>query len=418
MAWLAIGALAAVTAGCAARGPGGGPTIGASVGGSVYNLRAARAEARHLLGLVRLPPGARPSARKPAGADAALSSYSVSVPVVPHLVDRHEFFVVPGTPASVIGWMQRHRPAGSRQDDSGAGSAGEQWTSFAFTSIHGFAGWPDLVVNAVPARGGRVAVRVDAQVAPQPRLPCNGRGAGDVRVMELGTMLGSFGYELRCDPAGGTVPHPARICAAIMRHPALLYSFPGPGHSCPAGAPTVSIAGRWNGKPLHSRFSVCTGGQEQQAGAWAGLLPSTTALGTVHIDRGIGLVSLGERETAVVGLLRGPRHAPGPCRRCTRSFGAGFSVGYGGGSTQRAGWTVSFARSRVTRIESDLELTVAGADASSGLASLHRRLPSWRVRTCGPSRALVHSSPAGRTLVIYRGAAFQRVIVTTARSGC
>ena len=418
LAWLATGALAAVTAGCGARAPAAGPAIGASVGGSVYNLRAARAEARHLLGLVRLPPGARPSARKPAGAGAALSSYSVSVPVVPHLVDRHEFFVAPGTPASVIGWMQRHRPAGSSQDDSGAGSAGEQWTSFAFTSVHGFATWPDLVVNAVRAGGGRVAVGVDAQVAPRPRLPGNGRGAGDVRVVELETMLGSFGYELRCGPAGGTVPHPARICAAIMRDPALLYSFPGPDHSCPAGAPTVSIAGSWNGKPLHSTFSVCTGGQEQQAAAWAGLLPSTTTLGTVHIDRGIGLVSLGEREAAVLDLLRGPRRAPGPCRRCTRSFGAGFTVSYGGGSTQQAGWTVSFARSRVTRIETDLQLTVTGTAASSGLASLRRKLPGWHVRTCGATRALVHSSPGGRTLVVYRGAAFQRLIVTTARSSC
>jgi hypothetical protein len=415
---LVTGALAAVTAGCAARAPGGGPAIGASAGGPVYNLSAARAEARHLLGLVLLPPGARVSAREPAGAGAALSSYSVSVPVVSNLVDRHEYFVAPGTPASVIGWMQHHRPGGSRQDDSGGGSPGEQWTSFAFASIHGFAVWSDLVVNAVRVGGGRVAARVDAQVAPLPRLPGSGGGAGDVRVIELGTMLGSFGYELRCDPTGGTVPDPARICAAIMRHPGLLYSFPGPGHSCPAGATTVSIAGSWNGKPLHSTFSVCTGGQEQQAAAWARLLPSTTALGTVHIDRGIGLVSLGEREAAVVDLLRGPRRAPGPCRRCTLSFGAGFLVGYGGGPTRWVGWTVSIAGSRVTRIDTDVELTVAGAIASSGLASLHRRLPGWRIQTCGATRALVHSSPAGRTLVIYRGAAFQRVVITTARSGC
>ena len=418
LAWLATGALVAVTAGCAARAPGGGPAIGTSAGRPVYNLAAARAEARRLLRLVPLPPGARPSARQPAGSGAALSAYSVNVPVVPHLVDMHEFFVAPGTPASVIGWMQQHRPAGSRQDDSGGGSPGERWTSFAVTSIHGFAGWPDLVANAVQAGGGRVAVRVDAQVAPRPRLPGTGAGAGDVRVTELNTMLGSFGYQLRCDPAGGTVPNPSRICAAIVRHPALLYSFPGPGHSCPSGGPTVSIAGSWNGKPLHSTFSVCTGGQEQQAGAWAGLLPSTTALGTVHTDRGIGLVSLGEGEAAVVDLLHGPQRAPGPCRRCTRSFGAGFSVGYGGGPTKQAGWTVSFAGSRVTRIDSNVELTLAGAIASSGLASLHRRLPGWRIQACGTTRALVHSSPAGRTLVIYRGAAFQRVIVTTTRSGC
>jgi len=276
--------------------------------------------------MVRLPPGARLSVRQPAAAGAALSSYAVNVPVVPHLVDRHEFFVAAGTPASVIGWMQRHRPAGSSQDDSGGGSAGEQWTSFAFRSVHGFAAWPDLVVNAVGARGSRVAVRVDAQVAPRPRLPGTGRGAGDVRVVELGTMLGSSGYELRCGPAGGTVPHPARICAAITRDPALLYSFPGPGHSCPPGAPAVSIAGSWNGKPLHSMFSVCTGGQKRQAGVWAGLLPSTTALGTVHIGQGIGLVSLGEREAAAIGLLRGPMCQTMPRRR---SCGAGRSAARG-----------------------------------------------------------------------------------------
>ncbi|HEY2307699.1 MAG TPA: hypothetical protein VGI05_17645 [Streptosporangiaceae bacterium] len=318
----------------------------------------------------------------------------------------------------MIGWMEGHRPAGSSQDDSGGGSAGERWTSFAFTSVHGFAGWPDLVVNTVLVRGGRVAVRVDAQVAQRPRLPGTGRGSGDIHVVELGTMLGSFGYELRCGPAGGTVPEPARICAAILRDPALLYSFPGPGHSCPPGAATVSIAGSLDGKPLHSRFSVCTGGQERQAGAWAGLLPSATALGTVHIDRGVGLVSLGEREAAAVDLLRGRQPAPGACQRCTRSFGADYSFNYGGGPAQQAGWTVSFARSRVTRIESNVQLTVAGVIVYRGLASLRRSLPGWRIQACGTTRALVHSSPAGRTLVAYRGAAFQRVIVTTARSGC
>jgi hypothetical protein len=117
LVWLEIGALAAVTAGCAGHEPAAGPAISASVGGPVYNLPAARAEAGHLLGLVRLPPGARLSVPEPAGAGAALSSYAVNVPVVPYLVDRHEFFVAAGTPASVIGWMEGHRPARSSQDD-------------------------------------------------------------------------------------------------------------------------------------------------------------------------------------------------------------------------------------------------------------------------------------------------------------
>ena len=79
---------------------------------------------------------------------------------------------------------------------------------------------------------------------------------------------------------------------------------------------------------------------------------------------------------------------------------------------------MSFTGSQVTRIDSNVELTVTGAPASSGLASLHRRLPGWHIQTCGATRALVHSSSAGRTLVIYRGAAFQRAVITTARSGC
>ena len=419
LAWLVTGALVAVTAGCGVHAHSGGPAAStSSVADSVYNLQAANTEAQHLLGLVRLPPDATRSPHQPAGTSPALSSYSVSIPVVAHLADLHEFFIAAGTPASVIDWMERHRPPGSRQDDSGTASAGERWTSFSFPAITGFAGRPSLVVNAVPARGGKVGVRVDAQVAPQPRLPGNGHGAGDVRIVEVAAMRGSFGYELHCDPAGGTVPHPAQVCAAIVRKPALLYSFPGPGHSCPFGAPTVSITGSWNGKPLHSTFSVCTGGQEQQAAAWAELLPSATLLGTVHVDQGIGLVSLGEREAAVVDLLRGRRPAASPCEQCTRSFDAGFSVGYDGGAAQRAGWTVSFAGSRVTRIETNVQLTIAGAYPTSGLARLHRRLPAWHIRTCGSDRALVHSSPTGQTLVLYHNTVFQHVIVTTAQSGC
>jgi hypothetical protein len=58
----------------------------------------------------------------------------------------------------------------------------------------------------------------------------------------------------------------------------------------------------------------------------------------------------------------------------------------------------------------------AGAEAQHLLGLV--RLPGWRVRTCGSDRALVHSSPTGQTLVLYHGAAFDHVIVTTARSGC
>jgi hypothetical protein len=240
----------------------------------VYDVRAARREAKRLLALIRLPPGARRQAREPSGAGQALASYSINVPVVPHLVDVHEYFVLrSSTPADVIDWMQRHPPPRTIQGDYGTSSGrGGQWTSFEFRRISGFAFRPDLVANAVAIPGGEVAVRVDAQTAPRPRLPSNGRGPGELRVVFSGLMHGPITYRLRCDPSGGTVPDPARVCAAIAADPALLYSFPGPDHSCPAGGPAVTLTGTWNGKPLHSSFSVCTGGQEQQAGRWAALL--------------------------------------------------------------------------------------------------------------------------------------------------
>ena len=269
--------MAAAVAACgtaSGSGSGSGSTRSHS---TVYDTSYARRQATRLLGLIRLPQNARRSQREPAGAGAALASYSVDVPVDPHLVDLHEFFVVPSTtPARLIDWIEHHRPAGSAQDDSGSGP-GEVWTSFGFHGLRGFAVWPTLVANAVQLANGAVAVRVDAQAAPRPTLPRGGRGPGEVRVVELGTMRGSFAYSLRCDPPAGTLPDPARVCAAIVADPALLYSLPGPDHSCPAGAPTILLRGSWNGRPLHSTFSVCTGGQEQSAARWASLLPPPAA---------------------------------------------------------------------------------------------------------------------------------------------
>jgi hypothetical protein len=267
-------------------------------------------------------------------------------------------------------------------------------------------------------RSGVVAVRVDSQVAPLPKLPGNGRGPGAVRVVEVGTMQGSFGFELSCGPPGGTVPHPARICDAILANPALLYSFPGPDHSCPTGPPTVSIDGTWKHKRLQSTFSECTGGQEQQAADWAAMLPSESTEGAVHTDRGIGLVTLGETEHAVVELLRGASAPPAPCETCTRTFSAGFSIGYGPGRTQPAGWTITFFRHQVVAIESNVPgLTIDGGSASRGFTSLRRKLQGWSTRTCSHTHELVHSSATGTTIVVY-ASNFERLAVTAEPASC
>jgi hypothetical protein len=214
-----VGAVAVAGCGSSTRvGTGRAELVSAPVAGvsGVYQIGQARRAAQHLLSVMRLPPGARRSRTEPAGGGVSLASYAVNVPSAPHLVDLHEFFVVKrSTAADVIGWMEAHRPAGSEQSDSGSnGSAGGDWTSFEFRHGRDLA-VSDLVANAVSLRGGGVAVRVDAQTAPTPRLPSGGTGPGMLRVIQSGGMFGSFAYTLRCDPTGGSVPDPRRICSAI-----------------------------------------------------------------------------------------------------------------------------------------------------------------------------------------------------------
>jgi hypothetical protein len=409
-----------VVAGCAAANTSSSGGRGAPVVAH-YNTEAARREATVLLGLVRLPGRAMGSASEPAGAGTALVGDSVNVPVVPSLVDLHAFFVVPAaTVVDVIDAVQGARPAGAVQGDSGSGgTSGEQWTSFDFPRVRGFAFPPELVVNAVPVAGAQVAVRVDAQVAPRPELPASGRRAGALRIVEEGTMLGTFGYTLRCGPPGGTAPDPALVCAAIAADSALLYSVAGPDHSCPP-TPTIALVGRWGGKRVHSTFSVCIGGQEPSASRWMALLPTQASLGALSIDRGVGLIRLGEPERPVLDLLRGAQPAPASCTACTRTFSSGASIGYGARRPQRAALSVRFEHSAVDQIATDYALTADRVYLARGFTSVRRALHGWTVRDCGIAREIVHRSASGTTAVIYgRGDdAFATEIVSSVPIPC
>jgi hypothetical protein len=374
-----------------------GAAAGFALAAAQTNAQAAQAEAQHLLGLAQLPPDATPSATEPAGDGGQLATASGG-PVVPNLVDLHEFFLAPGTATGVIAWVTAHPPAGAEFNASG-GSTTETFVSFGYGPVPGVLAVRDLQIEAVPASPGEVAVRVDAQVAPLPTLPGNGRGPGKVRIVESGGELGPLGFELSCDPAGGTLPDPARVCAAIRADPTLLYSFPGPDHPCPALSPDVSLHGVWDHKPLRSSFSECTGGQEADAIKWGSLLPSQRAVASVHVDRAIGLVRLGEGEAQVLDLLRGTQAAPAPCRACTRTFPADGSVGYGQGPLQTLAWIVTFAGSRVSAIDSDGPLTVDGLGSTESLAMLGSALHGWSARTCGATEELVHRSAAGATIL-------------------
>jgi Subtilisin inhibitor-like len=70
-------------------------------------------------------------------------------------------------------------------------------------------------------------------------------------------------WSLTCDPAGGTLPHPAAGCAALARV-ANPFAPVGRGIMCPmiyGGPQTATIEGRWHGKSVHATFSRADGCQ-------------------------------------------------------------------------------------------------------------------------------------------------------------
>jgi hypothetical protein len=383
------------------------------VGGGAVAFGALRAgpahrDAEKMLAALRLPPAAVRLARQPAGAGGWLSS-SPSVAVFSGLVDVVEFWEVRGDPASVVAWVERHRPAGSTQGDSGAGDSSMSWTAFDFPNVGLRLAARELVVDVAQLPGGVVGIRVDAQSAALPKLPGNGSGPGAIRIVQpAGPLIaGSYGFDIRCDPAGGTVPDPVRVCATIRADPALLYSHPGPDHSCPpiTGVGVV-LSGRWDGKPLHSSFSVCIGGQEAEADAWAKLLPGVH--GWTTAPNGIGLVKLGATEDAIGDLLRGWGPTPRACSGCTLAF--------------TSGWRITFAAGRATQIENDSPEQVISSSPLSfstlSWSALRRRLRTWRARTCGSKLELIHPSPSGTTAAIYGAHGFRRLVVAKRLPSC
>jgi hypothetical protein len=84
-------------------------------------------------------------------------------------------------------------------------------------------------------------------------------------------------YALRCDPAGGTAPHPQLICVALRRHPNLLVGGPGLDHPCPSSQ-AVRVNGTYRGYRIDATFSPCVSvpGQSGRGLRWDELLAGAT----------------------------------------------------------------------------------------------------------------------------------------------
>ena len=81
----------------------------------------------------------------------------------------------------------------------------------------------------------------------------------------------AYSRTLRCDPDGGTVPHPATACAQLLAHPGLLEPQPvGHGIACPMimTSGRAVVDGTYLGRQVHE--TIVDGGCDLQR--WAELL--------------------------------------------------------------------------------------------------------------------------------------------------
>jgi hypothetical protein len=173
---LIASAILALAGACASSATSSRP---ASVSPAAANRAAARLDVTKLLSRLLLPAGAQRSATEPNGGGHALA-HPISAPATPNLVDRHQWWIVPGTPKAVLAYISRHAPAGSRVvlTGSGSGPGGVTLTmvGYGWPAVPGVLGSRELVIGAV-RHGEHTLLRVDAQdvwISPRPaseRIP-------------------------------------------------------------------------------------------------------------------------------------------------------------------------------------------------------------------------------------------------------
>lgn len=185
-----LGVLALMLAGCVAAAVAS--SEGRSAAGPGARGRTARAAAVHdaarLLSRLVLPPGADTSAREPAH-DGGVLANPGSRPATPNLIDRRGFWTVPGQPQIALGFIEAHRPAGSKLVETGSGGGGGKPTSwlaaFSWPPVAGVLGTRWLVVEVVGLPGGATGLRADAQVVWVSSRPASEQIPRGARVLDV-----------------------------------------------------------------------------------------------------------------------------------------------------------------------------------------------------------------------------------------
>ncbi len=115
-------------------------------------------------------------------------------------------------------------------------------------------------------------------------------------ILQVRIANGEYGkraYTIHCDPAGGTVPRPKAVCAALKAAPRLLRPPRNYSGHCPGG-PEVRVRGSTGDTRIDAPFAACTGGNPE----WIRIL----AYGPEVIERA---PPVGASDTTVYARLRG-----------------------------------------------------------------------------------------------------------------
>ena len=143
----------------------------------------ARHEARHLLGLARLPRG---STRTSTAPKVLRRGPVVGIPGAAH-VDLVQYWRVPLGTVATRRWVRQHRPAGLRKDGtaSASGPGGPSVFGYAFAARHSTATWTNAALDYSIRPGRHTTLwRVDATALPYDPHPLRDRHSGqglDVR---------------------------------------------------------------------------------------------------------------------------------------------------------------------------------------------------------------------------------------------
>jgi hypothetical protein len=234
------------------------------VGASAVPTTRARAEhaAKEVLAQFRVPPGSRSVSTPPRGTNPNILA---PIPLghgafgSPYLVDRHRYFLVPGTAQAIAGWMAVHPPAGWSGLFNGrcrAATAGKRCLMvFGHANTGDFKGLdPQLLVKTIQIAGHRSVVRVDTDFAwfgPKNQFDSIPPGATVMTVAAAGPKNrvlrtirdeGSINaFRTRIDSLRAFPPNQA--CTANLVGPPYLYSFKTTARAAPFAMVFVDLSG-------------------------------------------------------------------------------------------------------------------------------------------------------------------------------